>query len=415
MDANLEIGGISNRKPRKAHRKSRQGCFQCKQRRIKCNEQRPSCYNCTRHELCCRFPSPVTARPNPINRPNHLEPTEIHEHVGFTGNRPLNAATAEGQSSTAQSLQHTAYLNLESHTGLADAELMYHYTLFTSVTLGDNYIESSLNQLWQYQVPKLAFQHEYLLHGILSVAALHLAHITPTRRTELYFKGSLHEQEALKSFQKALVVMDQSNCCALFTFSCLLVPIIFVSKIRESNMSESLAELFDWIGLCQGGYSILRQYRVELENSFLEPLLRPVFSTDMGSIDEIEGGEHMLSLLKFASTIEDEETSQICSLAAHDLVSVFVQANTRKRLGKTTFVTTMTWAIRLSIKFVNLLKEGNPESLVIMAHYCILLHRRPESSSWFLQGYAQYIINVIQLSLSENWHPLIAWPMEVIS
>lgn len=336
--------------------------------------------------------------------------------MAFAGNRLPNAATAaEGQSNTTQSLQQTAQSNLESNIGLADAELMYHYTLFTSITLGDNYIESSLNKLWQYQVPRLAFQHEYLFHGILSVAALHLAHTSPSRRTELYFKGSLHEQEALKLFQKALILIDQSNCCALFTFACLLTPIIFVSKIRESNMSESPAELFDWIGLCQGGYSILKQYRAELENSFLEPLLRPVFSADVGSIDEIEGGEHMLSLLKFASTIEDEETSQICSLAAHDLVNVFVQAKTRKRLGKTTYVTTMTWAVRLSIKFVNLLKEGNPESLVIMAHYCVLLHRGPESSTWFLYGYAQYIMKAIQLSLSENWHSFIAWPMEVIS
>lgn len=415
MESNTETRGKSNRNPRKAHRKSRQGCFQCKQRRIKCNEQRPSCYNCTRHELCCRFPSPINTRSNPINNSIHSEPTQLHEHVAFADNRPLSAATTEAQSNTTQPPQQTAHSNLESNTGLADAELMYHYTLFTSITLGDNCTESSLNQLWQYQVPKLAFQHEFLFHGILSVAALHLAHLSPTRRAELYFKGSLHEQEALKSFQKALGAMDQSNCCALFTFSCLLVPIIFVSKIRESNMSESPAEMFDWIGLCQGGYSILKQYRAELENSFLEPLLRPVFSADMGSIDEIERGEYLLSLLKFASTIEDEETSQICSLAAHDLVSVFVQANTRKKLGKTTFVTTMTWAVRLSIKFVNLLKEGNPESLVIMAHYCVLLHRGPESSSWFLHGYAQYIINAIQMSSSENWHPLIAWPMEVIS
>lgn len=336
--------------------------------------------------------------------------------MALAGNGPRNAATAEEQSNETQSLKQTGYPNLESNMGLADAELMYHYALFTSITLGDNYDESSLNQLWQYQVPKLAFKHEFLLHGILSIAALHLAHISPSRRTELYLKGSLHKQEALKSFQKALAAMDSSNCCALFTFSCLLVPIIFVSKIRESNMSdmsESPAELFDWIGLCQGGYGILKQYRVELENSFLEPLLRPVFSTEMGSIDEIEGGEHMLSLLKFASTIEDEETSQICSLATHDLVNVFVQTNTRKRLGKTTFVTNMTWPVRLSVKFLNLLREGNPESLVIMAHYCVLLNRGPESSTWFLHGYAQYIINAIRLSLTENWHPLIAWPMEV--
>ncbi|EKV09145.1 hypothetical protein PDIG_57010 [Penicillium digitatum PHI26] len=40
--------------PRRSHRKSRNGCPQCKARRIKCDEQCP-CTNCTKHAIHCSY------------------------------------------------------------------------------------------------------------------------------------------------------------------------------------------------------------------------------------------------------------------------------------------------------------------------------------------------------------------------
>lgn len=46
---------------RRGHLKSRLGCFNCKRRRVKCNELRPSCTPCTRLKLGCVYPA--TAAP----------------------------------------------------------------------------------------------------------------------------------------------------------------------------------------------------------------------------------------------------------------------------------------------------------------------------------------------------------------
>ena len=42
--------------PRKGHTKSRRGCFNCKRRRIKCNEKRPDCNHCIKAGLQCEYP-----------------------------------------------------------------------------------------------------------------------------------------------------------------------------------------------------------------------------------------------------------------------------------------------------------------------------------------------------------------------
>ncbi|KAH9909997.1 hypothetical protein F4778DRAFT_789342 [Xylariomycetidae sp. FL2044] len=44
------------RGPRLYHKKSRTGCLRCKQRRVKCDEVRPSCGSCTRHVVDCVYP-----------------------------------------------------------------------------------------------------------------------------------------------------------------------------------------------------------------------------------------------------------------------------------------------------------------------------------------------------------------------
>ena len=41
---------------RRGHFKSRLGCFNCKKRRVKCNEQRPLCAPCQRLGLRCQYP-----------------------------------------------------------------------------------------------------------------------------------------------------------------------------------------------------------------------------------------------------------------------------------------------------------------------------------------------------------------------
>ncbi|TLS30390.1 hypothetical protein PpBr36_02445 [Pyricularia pennisetigena] len=47
--------------PRLYHKKSRTGCFRCKGRRVKCDEQRPACGGCSRHMVECVYPPPAPA------------------------------------------------------------------------------------------------------------------------------------------------------------------------------------------------------------------------------------------------------------------------------------------------------------------------------------------------------------------
>ncbi|KFA47748.1 hypothetical protein S40293_07129 [Stachybotrys chartarum IBT 40293] len=56
-------GAGAGAKTRRTHRKSRNGCSECKRRHIRCDEGRPSCTNCTIAERVCSFPLSSSAHP----------------------------------------------------------------------------------------------------------------------------------------------------------------------------------------------------------------------------------------------------------------------------------------------------------------------------------------------------------------
>ncbi|KAI1261232.1 hypothetical protein F5Y18DRAFT_206260 [Xylariaceae sp. FL1019] len=65
------------RGPRLYHKKSRTGCLRCKQRRVKCDELRPSCGSCTRHAVECVYTNQASG---PANAQSQAGPAGLDDH-----------------------------------------------------------------------------------------------------------------------------------------------------------------------------------------------------------------------------------------------------------------------------------------------------------------------------------------------
>ncbi|KAH8666607.1 hypothetical protein BX600DRAFT_275766 [Xylariales sp. PMI_506] len=80
--------------PRKGHKKSRRGCFQCKRRKVKCPENTPECAVCQRLGFKCEYPSleliqaptrPLQTTPGTFS----LEDLRFFHHFMVTAYPPL--------------------------------------------------------------------------------------------------------------------------------------------------------------------------------------------------------------------------------------------------------------------------------------------------------------------------------------
>lgn len=63
LDSNNQLVKITRAMKRK-FKKSRNGCLNCKRRKKKCDEQKPSCEGCIRNSLECLWPAHVNSNPN---------------------------------------------------------------------------------------------------------------------------------------------------------------------------------------------------------------------------------------------------------------------------------------------------------------------------------------------------------------
>ncbi|KAJ5584518.1 uncharacterized protein N7459_004318, partial [Penicillium hispanicum] len=170
-----------------------------------CDETRPACSNCTHRRLGCtdlrllQVPADyfVPASPSGRDLPGN---GDSDEHVG----------TLPEPSGLKYSIR--------------DLELIHQFSTETyKSTCGD---QSDMED-WQSLIPRHAYAHEFLLHGILAVVALHITATTPNSKRALsYLNTALHYNSlSVGPFRQALDHLTPHNCDAVFACSAIVMVI----------------------------------------------------------------------------------------------------------------------------------------------------------------------------------------------
>jgi hypothetical protein len=317
--------------------------------------------------------------------------------------------------------------------------LLHHFTTVTSYTISGN---SQLRTLWRIDVPRLAFDHTFLMRGIFVLSALHLASISKNDQDrESYLAIATHEQHlALPEATALLSNITQDNCSAVYAFSI----ITFISKwAAPRNPKDTLLEggtaISEWLTLFRGIRSIgesfmailmdgpmgvaVRQgqrrfvlteemkhspwWAKTLEHAKLEQLRRNI----MNSIRDKE------SLQLYLDAINDLEPC-FCSLAVAD-EEVDLDQDTslprkhsilRQRQPEVSGI--YAWLYKASDRYLELLSGGDQEALVIFAHFCAVLHFL--DGYWWMRGWSTHLINTVDELLQSDYKFWIQWPVEVI-
>ncbi|KAL2835323.1 hypothetical protein BJY01DRAFT_252790 [Aspergillus pseudoustus] len=156
-------------RPRRRHKKSRNGCMECKRRRIKCDEIKPSCSRCilTRQDCIYQPTSPTTQAQSAANASEQsLEPS-----LFLPPPSPRSAVSpSPSPSYEMPRLSPVPFVGPVQHFDFdtTDAGLYHHYLLHTSRTLTDN--QQDFHAL-QICMPTLALRSKTVYHSILAVSA----------------------------------------------------------------------------------------------------------------------------------------------------------------------------------------------------------------------------------------------------
>ncbi|RFU28797.1 hypothetical protein B7463_g7532, partial [Scytalidium lignicola] len=209
IDNNLQIADRTHpQRTRKGHKKSRQGCFNCKRRKIKCQETLPSCDNCLKRGLECLYPS-------------------MKKQLVL-------------QESEAWSLGTISFANPQSTPTLftpTDMRLFHHFLLeaYPHLPVGND-------SAWLTEIPLIAHNYDYLMHAILAMAASHLELCTGVDFRSVAIH---HRILAIKGSNTAL-----SQPRTRGSDNDALLAACYALTFQSSYMSDGLAEFFQMVRGC---------------------------------------------------------------------------------------------------------------------------------------------------------------------
>ncbi|CAM1503840.1 Fc.00g014310.m01.CDS01 [Cosmosporella sp. VM-42] len=433
---------------RRPHRKSRNGCFNCKRRKVKCDEVKPACANCIRFGIPCDFAPPPS--PSNVVTPPGAEVGVSHggepsiprrgpgrprkDWAALTRRSPQLAETATSPPSTAvtpvPSSASSIIDSIPCSINVADAELLLHFVSSTAATLTDSEDsdDGGIRQFWERNVPQIGISYHFVLHLIYALAGYHLAFLDVGSgdRPQQFSLAEHHSAIGLAELNKVLPSLDETNCGALYVSAVLVCYCTFAAGPTSMNdllvcdVSDGAPQR--WLPLIHG-VRLIRQTiePATLFTGLMAPLgnsmriqpqdPRPSYLRD--GFSRVQWIEPLDELRKWIASHESPETivysrslDSLCEIyeaTYGDLNGIYSGPPSNQFI--------FGWLYRMQDPFVACLRRKEPLALLILAYYAPLL--RTLKKCWFLEGWTEHLLHAIGELLSPDLGGWLQWPLEI--
>ncbi|PVH80136.1 hypothetical protein DL98DRAFT_460088 [Cadophora sp. DSE1049] len=354
---------------RRAHKKSRFGCQECKKRKVKCTEDKPSCLYCIRASCPCVYP--ISNRVLALKTPPESTASSIPS--------PETSTVIENSTTTFDML---------------DLTLMNHFTAVTALTLfpGDKQ-----RLVWQTDIHYQARSNPVLMHGILSVAAIHLALLEPESSSQYRLRAFHHHDLGVQLFNQQLSNITSENSHILFPFAVMLVVWAHSSPIivREALQLDHILNLLELVRGC-----------------------KTIFMMHWDTIS----GTPIGSLREFIPRLKSQQVIQsyIALRAFENLRFKISDPMYEHAIGRLENVsmkaagepddvrTVVAWPCLIDEEIWDRLRNKEPMSLFLLAHYAMLLERY-ERQWWWINGWSRRILRAVEDELNDTDKASLGW------
>ncbi|EMC99938.1 hypothetical protein BAUCODRAFT_356585 [Baudoinia panamericana UAMH 10762] len=367
--------------PRSGMRKSRNGCVACKRRRVKCNEQSP-CSACVRRGEPCSL---ATLTPE-----------------------------STGEDDTSENLPST-------REWLQDMELMHHYG---NVIREEPFASGpQVAHLWQDTVPQEAFKHPFLLHALLALSALNLAHHHDVDAARYLRLADKHQAIAISGFRNALAgeitlhISAALFACASAISLSTMARSCATAATRASPQGLDVGEIAELFVLTRGVLDFVSVARAHLTQTPMAEMF------EGHCMPESEEGKTSLPehVRKRFRSLEDmilerhqkaPEKLSIVTSALKYLELVYRDLTYFLRVGMIEVGAVWRWTTMVDHKLAGLIIDRDPPTLILVAHYAAATVSARES--WPTRQWGVYALQGLSEMLDDNLQHWLDWPMRQI-
>lgn len=254
----------------------------------------------------------------------------------------------------------------------------------------------------------------YVMDQLLALSADHLALLSPDEAKSYRHTATELQTRAIEVFHKHLENLTEEDmdkaCVPRFLFASLLsVHVLYETyAYYRTNFQVFLDRFVQSIHVHRGVRTIINNtYPLILKSSLRQSLIDVRNAEAMGI-----NGTECNELGRFIERSDlGPATSHGCKEAVKSLQWAF---DLQAALGGQDGVRAGTaYPVLLSLEFIDALRKPQPEALIILAHYGVLLHRCRDS--WIFGDAGAYLIHLIADHLGPFWQEPMQWPLEVLS
>ncbi|KAH7194979.1 hypothetical protein DER44DRAFT_676092 [Fusarium oxysporum] len=415
---------------RRAHKKAKTGCLDCRRHRVKCSEEKPECRACCRRGVECQYPSLQARSLSAGHSPATQHGDETSPNSTSTLTPPLNRGQHISPIPSLASLACPAILRQSREQssatfGIEDMALLHHWTVSTSL---DIYKNSGLSVACQVTFPQIALKHPFVMQALLGLTALHVAYLDPQERLKYTADAARYHNQGMQGFNEAIHMANDELADALFVWSSLNLFYVFGVSGRlgeglwdESGWGSRKDRILGtgWIPMARGILAILLPSFSTLRAGPLRELLCVGNFDDM-DLDKIMNPDGQ----RFCQTRDVWKNNPDASIYEKTLWVLrkcrmfMAQFSTMDGEDHSEAEFNRAWqGAFLFVPFVpeeyfSLLHQRQPPALILYAFYGALLHSVNES--WFMEGWGYDIVEAIDDLLGSYWRSWVAWPLEVV-
>ncbi|KJZ76702.1 hypothetical protein HIM_04038 [Hirsutella minnesotensis 3608] len=384
---------------RRRHKKSRNGCNECKRRHYKCDERHPVCTNCALSERDCSYPRAALA--------TQRLPADL---VGAGSAASSPSASEYNSLRSSESVPATPESS-GAGGGAAGADLVnvdhMSFLLHFSMDIIHAEINDDLKQLAKRLTLQSALVQPFLLHEVLAISARHLATIDAANAVSYRQQATSLQTRAIQLFNSVEMVFDKSNAVAAILFSSYLGRHALVDTLtsRDHHIDAFLEKYADYAQLHRG----LRVVASGVWPLLADTEFKPLMDMNPGYEYLPTRGHEFDGLAKFISADSglDPESIDQCLDALRFLQIAKDEISDPRPRTLMLFI----WGLMCQQPFVQMLLEKQPVALVVLGHYAGLLHYARHE--WQIADSGRYIFGLVSDALGPDWAQHLTWPRTV--
>lgn len=299
---------------------------------------------------------------------------------------------------------------------------------FSTETYKSLCVEDSEEHAWQIVLPRKALSYDFLMSGMLALAALHIAHSLPQPASFSYIDTALEYYNlAVPPFRLALDNITPVNCEPVLAHSVITtalgiaLPRMTADRDRRSSpamitpsITENITSLFE---LLQGVGNIfkitrpwLHQHDGTIFASKSDFWIRP-------AADRVDDDTELA--LKRLATLNDD-TLDTANPSQHrinqDAITLLHRCFRRFALISN-IDAVLAWLAMVDKGFVVAVQRRQPLPVLILMHWGVLLHEL-DGRRWWARNSGRALIVELAAGLkvgSVRWEEALRWPQKRIN